>query len=164
MSQTTREKVVPLGQKPAPQPVSFPIEPLQATIRETVRAEVAAALGDVHQVVAGAVQAQARAMLESASAVAHDASVEAVAAAMVGAKLAAHRGVLHAIASLLVIRLLLLMALLGGLLLAWRALDAGTYQSGAVLVAYAILIVLPLVALEWSPRRPDKPQAQQEQQ
>jgi hypothetical protein len=159
MSQTTREKVVPLGPKPSPQPVSFPIEPLQATIRETVRSEVAAALGDVHQTVASAVDAQVRVLIEGARTVANDASTAATAAAMVGAQMASARGLLHAIAALLAIRLLLMMALLGGLLLAWRALNAGTYQACLVSIAYAILFVLPLVALEWSPRRPNKPVA-----
>ena len=61
-------------------------------------------------------------------------------------------GVFHAVATLLAVRLLLMLSLIGGFALAFLALRTGTYQAGGVLVAYAVLIVIPLVWLERSPR------------
>lgn len=54
-------------------------------------------------------------------------------------------GTLAAITALLAARLLLLLAILGGFLLAWRA---GDTNGLCVFIAYAILVVAPLVALD----------------
>lgn len=54
-------------------------------------------------------------------------------------------GTLAAITALLAARLLLLLAIVGGFLLAWRA---GDTNGLAVFIAYAILVVAPLVALD----------------
>jgi hypothetical protein len=72
------------------------------------------------------------------------------------ARTAAAAGVLHSIASLLAVRLLLMLALAGGFIVALLALQYGSLQSAGILVAYALLIVLPLVWLERNPRV-DKP-------
>jgi len=61
-------------------------------------------------------------------------------------------GVFHAVASLLAVRFLLLLALIGGFALAFMALRAGTYEAAAVMVGYAVLIVIPLIWLERAPR------------
>ena len=61
-------------------------------------------------------------------------------------------GVFHAVASLLAVRFLLLLALLGGFALAFMALRAGSYEAAGVLIAYAMLIVIPLIYLERYPR------------
>lgn len=58
---------------------------------------------------------------------------------------AAFVGTLAAITAILASRLLLLLAILGGFVLAVRATD----MTGlSIMVAYAVLIVLPLVALD----------------
>jgi hypothetical protein len=75
-----------------------------------------------------------------------------VAKATVAAVRASGVGVFQAVATLLAIRLLLMLALVGGFALAFLALRAGTYQAGGVLVAYAVLIIIPLVWLEKNPR------------
>lgn len=61
-------------------------------------------------------------------------------------------GVFHAVASLLAVRFLLLLALLGAFALAFLALRNGTYEAGGVLIAYCALVLLPLVWLERAPR------------
>ena len=61
---------------------------------------------------------------------------------------AAAVGVFQAVAALLAVRMLLLLSLLGGFALAVMALRTGTMQAAGVLVAYAVLIVIPFVALE----------------
>lgn len=65
---------------------------------------------------------------------------------------AAALGVFQAIGTLLAVRLLLMLALVGGFVLALMALRSGTYQAGGVLIAYAVLIVIPLIWLERNPR------------
>jgi hypothetical protein len=90
--------------------------------------------------------------MEGVQQVATDAAVRASASAVMAAQMAATRGVLHAITSLLAVRLLLLLALMGAFVLAVMALRSGTYQAGGVLVAYAVLVVIPFVVLERSPR------------
>lgn len=77
-----------------------------------------------------------------------DIAMRAAAAGLVGARLASAQGLLHAVAALLAIRLLLLLALLGGFALSVMALHAGTYQADGLMVAYAVLFILPLVWLE----------------
>lgn len=62
-------------------------------------------------------------------------------------------GVLAAIGAILAVRLLLLLAIVGGFVLAVMALTGGTYQAAGVLIAYAVLIVLPLVWLESRPKQ-----------
>lgn len=58
---------------------------------------------------------------------------------------AAFVGTLAAITAILASRLLLLLAIMGGFVLAVRAID----MTGlSIMVAYAVLIVLPLVALD----------------
>lgn len=54
-------------------------------------------------------------------------------------------GTLAAITALLAARLLLLLAIVGGFLLAWRA---GDTNGLCVFIAYALLVVAPLVALD----------------
>jgi hypothetical protein len=66
---------------------------------------------------------------------------------------AAYIGALTAIASILAVRLLLLLAILGGFVIAVMALRDGGYQAAGVLVAYAVLILIPLVWLESRPRK-----------
>ena len=80
------------------------------------------------------------------------AAAQAASAAAAGAVRGVTLGVFHAVATLLAIRLLLLLALAGGFVLAVMALQIGTYQAGGVLVAYAVLIVIPLIMLERNPR------------
>jgi hypothetical protein len=62
-------------------------------------------------------------------------------------------GFISTVAALTAVRLLLLLAVIGGWSLAWIA--AGTQSNATlfVLIAYAVLIVLPLVWLD-SGRRP----------
>lgn len=79
-------------------------------------------------------------------------AMRAGAISVVEAERAARHGVLSAVATLLAVRLLLLLALLGGFALAFMALQHGTYEAGGVLVAYAVLIVIPLIYLERNPR------------
>lgn len=117
-STTTREKVTPLPQKST---TALPAPPIEA-IRQAVRAEMEV----VHQTVT-------------------DAAIRTAASAVVDAQMAATRGVLIAITSLLAVRLVLLLALLGAFVLAVMALRIGTYQADGVLVAYAVLVVIPFV-------------------
>lgn len=56
---------------------------------------------------------------------------------------------------LLAVRLLLLLTLAGGFVLAMITLREGTYQADGVLAAYFLLAVIPLVWLEKNPRRTD---------
>lgn len=138
MSQTMREAVVPLPAK-GPSAAVLPAAalPLDA-IREAVRAEVTAALGGVQKI-------------------ATETALRAAAAGVAGARLAGAAGALRAVAQLLAVRGLLFLALCGAFALAWRALDIGTYQAGGVLVAYCVLILIPMVILERNPRV-EKPQ------
>jgi DNA-binding XRE family transcriptional regulator len=130
MSATVREAVTPLPAKTAPLPATLPID----AIREAVRAECEPLRQGFERV--------------CAEVVAQRQSIGAIHSGRYGASLA----VFHAIASLLAVRLMLLLALMGGFALAWRALDIGTPQAGAVVVAYAVLLLLPLVWLERAPR------------
>lgn len=68
--------------------------------------------------------------------------------AVTGAVAAAALGVFQAIATLLAVRLILLLTLCGGFTLAVSALHQGTLISVAVLVAYALLFIFPVAALE----------------
>lgn len=77
----------------------------------------------------------------------------AVAASVNGAAL----GVFQAIASLLAVRLLLLLTLCGGFTLALSALHEGTPVSVAVLVAYALLFIFPVAALEYRAKSETRP-------
>lgn len=61
---------------------------------------------------------------------------------------AAYIGVLTAIAAVLATRLLLLLAIILGFALAVMALHDGGYVAAGLVVAYGVLIFLPLVALE----------------
>jgi hypothetical protein len=85
-----------------------------------------------------------RELSQAAARAAHDATVSSVRGAALG--------VFQAVASLLAVRILLLVALLGGLGLAVMALRIGSYQALGVLVAYAVLVLIPLIWLERSPR------------
>ena len=118
------------SQATAAPPPQIPIE----AIREIVRAEIA----PLHQATA-------------------DAAMRGAAIGVAQSKHLATAGVLQAIASLLAVRLLLLIAISGGLALAILTLRAGTYQADGVLAAYAVFVVLPLVVLERNPRvnKPD---------
>jgi hypothetical protein len=74
--------------------------------------------------------------------------IEARVAAAVNAGVRAGQiGAFQAVASVLAVRFLLLLALLGGFALAFLALRAGTPQAAGVLVAYAVLVIIPLVWL-----------------
>lgn len=57
-------------------------------------------------------------------------------------------GAFQAVAAMLAVRLLLILALFGAFALAWAALQLGTQQAVVVLVAYAVLVMIPLVYLE----------------
>lgn len=105
-----------------------PAPPIEA-IREAVRAELAPI---AHSVA--------------------DTAIRAAAQTFVGARLASAQGLLHAVAALLAVRLLLLLALVGGFVLTVMALHEGTYQADGLVVAYAVLFILPLVWLERNPR------------
>lgn len=69
----------------------------------------------------------------------------AVAASVTGAAL----GVFQAIATILAVRVILLLTLAGGFFLAVCAIHQGTPVSLAVLVAYALLFIFPVTALEY---------------
>lgn len=114
-------------------PTAGPQPPIEA-IREAVRAEVGGIAHAAQQV-----------------------AVNAAAQAVAGAQVAAARNVFSAIAMLLAVRVLLLLALVGGFVIAVMALERGTYEADGVLVAYACLFILPLVWLERNPRvgKPD---------
>ncbi len=79
-------------------------------------------------------------------------AIRAAAETYVGARLAGAQGLLHAVAALLAVRLLLLVSVAGAIGVALMALNLGTYQAAGVLVAYALLTVLPLTWLERNPR------------
>jgi hypothetical protein len=81
------------------------------------------------------------------------AAVPTIAAnAAIQAQVAAANKVFSAIAMLLAVRLLLLLALLGGFVIAVMAIRDGGYQAAGILVAYATLFILPLTWLERNPR------------
>jgi hypothetical protein len=84
-------------------------------------------------------------------------AVNAAAQAVAGAQVAAARTVFSAIAMLLAVRVLLLLALCGGFVIAVMALRDGSYAAIGILVAYQLLMVVPLVILERNPRvgKPD---------
>lgn len=83
-----------------------------------------------------------------------DTAIRAAAGAFTQARLAGAQGLLHAVAALLAVRLLLMLALLGAFILSVMALHLGSYQAAGVLVAYALLIVMPLVWLERTSKVP----------
>lgn len=66
---------------------------------------------------------------------------------------AAFIGTLTAIASILAVRLILLLALIGGFVVAVMALRDGGYQASGILAGYAVLIVIPMVWLEARPHK-----------
>ena len=114
-------------------PMAGPQPPIEA-IREAVRAEMAGVAHAAQQV-----------------------AVNAAAQAVAGAQVAAARTVFSAIAMLLAVRVLLLLALCGGFVIAVMALRDGSYAAIGILVAYQLLMVVPLVILERNPRvgKPD---------
>jgi hypothetical protein len=61
--------------------------------------------------------------------------------------------VIAAVAGLTATRILLLLAVAGAFYLATRAIDAQNLAPLCVLVAYCVLTVLPLVALDWATRK-----------
>ncbi|HEX9158788.1 MAG TPA: hypothetical protein VF835_01065 [Rhizomicrobium sp.] len=77
-------------------------------------------------------------------------AAEAAARTVTETRLRASRVVMETIFGMLAVRLLLLLALAGGFVLALFALLNGSYQAGGVLVAYSVLILIPLVVLERS--------------
>lgn len=95
-----------------------------------------------------AMMGQIRAALEEIRAENRQAIQGAVAASVNGAAI----GVFQAIASLLAVRLILLLTLCGGFTLALSAIRLGTPMSVAVLVAYALLFIFPVAALELRPK------------
>ncbi len=84
------------------------------------------------------------ARLNSAVAAQQKAAQASVAASVTGAAL----GVLQAISIVLAVRLLLLLTLAGGFFLAVLAMDHQTAISVFVLMAYSILVILPIAAIE----------------
>lgn len=60
--------------------------------------------------------------------------------------------ILDGIRKVLATRILMLLALVGGFVLAFRAMDAQNWASLYVLIAYCTLTVLPLVYIELSAR------------
>ena len=115
----------PLNQEAPPPTPSIPIE----VIRAAVRAEMTAA----HHLLG-------------------QAAVQAASQATVQTNAALMRAAFHAIGVVLAIRKILTLATAGAFVLAVMALRVGTYQATAVLVGYALLVLIPLIALERSPR------------
>lgn len=65
--------------------------------------------------------------------------------------------VIHTLAKILAVRLYLFFVLIGAFVLGMEALDKGTYVALAVLIAYAVLTVIPLCILDDRlHRRPDQ--------
>ena len=93
-------------------------------------------------------QIDVRAVLSQIAQAATQHAAQAAAAATKGAA----TGVLLAVGAMLAQRLLLLAALVGGFVLAIVALQIGSYQALGVLIAYAVLIMIPLVWLERASR------------
>ena len=58
-------------------------------------------------------------------------------------------GTFRAIAMILAVRVILLLSVLGGLGLAIGAMRAATESALYVLIAYALLVIAPMVALDW---------------
>lgn len=114
-------------------PTVGPQPPIEA-IREAVRAEVGGIAHAAQQV-----------------------AVNAAAQAVAGAQVAAARNVFSAIAMLLAVRVLLLLALVGGFVIAVMALRDGSYPAIGILVVYQLLTIVPFVILERNPRvgKPD---------
>jgi hypothetical protein len=79
-------------------------------------------------------------------------SIQTAASAAAGARIAGAMGAFQAIASLLATKFILLISVVGGLAVALLALHIGTFQADALVAAYALLIVMPLVWLERNPR------------
>ena len=72
-------------------------------------------------------------------------SQDAIKSSVIGASL----GVFQALASILVVRLILLSTLAGGFFLALLAMQHQTTISVFVLIAYAILVIFPAAAIEY---------------
>jgi hypothetical protein len=85
------------------------------------------------------------ARLSSLSVANGKAAQEALKSSVIGAWL----GVFQALASILAIRLLLLLALIGGFILAVSAMQHQTAISVWVLVAYSVLVIFPTAAIEY---------------
>jgi hypothetical protein len=92
-----------------------------------------------------AMMLEIRETLEKNRQQANQAGKSAVAASVIGAAL----GVFQAIASLLAVRLILLLTLCGGFFLALSALHQSTPISVVVLVVYALLFIFPVAVLEY---------------
>jgi hypothetical protein len=86
-----------------------------------------------------------RATLEQIRGESNRSAQGAVTASVMGAGL----GVFQAIATILAVRVILLLTLCGGFFLAVSALQRNSPMSVAVLVAYAVLFIFPVAALEW---------------
>jgi hypothetical protein len=84
---------------------------------------------------------QMEARLIQSSAIGRRATQEAI----IGASL----GVFQALATILAIRLLLFLTLIGGFALAVSAMNHQTVISVCVLAAYAILVIFPTAAIEY---------------
>lgn len=109
---------------PTMPPMVAPILPIEA-IREAVRAEMAV----MHN-----------AAIETAS--------KAAAAAVAQARISSVTALFSMVAYVLSVRLSLFLVLGGGFALAVMAMQRQTYESAAVLVAYAVLLCIPVVWLE----------------
>jgi hypothetical protein len=86
-----------------------------------------------------------RQTLEQITASSARAARGAVTASVTGAAL----GVFQAIATILAVRIILLLTLCGGFFLAVEAVQRNSMISVVVLVAYALLFIFPVAALEW---------------
>lgn len=120
---TVRERVTPIAPK-APLSTVTPL-PIDA-VRAAVRAEMETAMQTLARDTAGA---------------------------YAGAREASLHAVLRSIATLLAVRFLLMLALIGGFVIAIMALRDGSYQADGILIAYACLIVIPIIWLERQPRQ-----------
>lgn len=87
----------------------------------------------------------------------HQIAAKAAADAVCSAHFSAVAHTWRAVAGLLAVRYLLALSMVGGFSLALLALMIGTWQAAGAVLAYAVLIFLPLVYLETRPRegRPD---------
>jgi len=136
-STTRRESVVVKMPKPPAQPIDM--EALAAALAARVDIN---ALADaiVARVDLGAIVRQNA-----------DATAAAAAVATSGAIRGASVGVFRVLASMLAVRALLLLGLAGAFALAWVAMQAGTPAAIGIFVAYAVLVMVPLVYLERKP-------------
>jgi len=129
---------------------------VQNGIRDAMKNVPGAVCEAVSARVQDAVDSGIREAMGNVQAVAIDAGLRAAAEGIAGAKLASATNIFGVVASLLAVRVLLLLSLLGGVTLAVLAERDGGYQAVGVLVSYAVLIVIPLIYLERNPRA-DRP-------